>query len=113
MVARTASPAGYSPFEPPRVSVSGDGTPAAVHEPARVTLLEIPSAVAFAEIGVDPDSLANDIAWIGAPPRLLVRAGYAAHSTVHLLDPRGPRAIAEIRLESPMRLFAAVGGSAL
>lgn len=113
MVAHSASPGSYAPIEPPRVAVSGDGTLAAVLESARVTLLEVPSAVAFAEIGIDPDSLGSDVAWVGAPARLLVLSRYAAHSTVHLLDPRGPRAIAEIRLESPMHLVAAVAGSGL
>jgi len=42
-----------------------------------------------------------------------VLSRYAAHSTVHLLDPYGPRTIAEIRLEAPMRLFASVGAHAL
>ena len=114
MVARSASRAGgFAPIEQPRVSVSGDGSLAAIHESSRVTILEIPSGAAFAEIGVDPDALASEVAWVGAPPRLLVLARYAAHSTVHLLDPHGPRSIAEIRLESPMRLFATVGASAL
>ena len=114
MVARSASQAGgFSPIEQPRVSVAGDGTLAAIHEASRVTILEVPSGAAFAEIGVDPDALASEVAWVGAPPRLLVLSRYAAHSTVHLLDPHGPRSIAEIRLESPMRLFATVGASAL
>jgi len=114
MVVRSASPAGgFTPAEQPRVSVAGDGSLAAIHEAARVTILEIPGGAAFAEIGVDPDALASEVAWIGTPPRLLVLARYAAHSTVHLLDPYGPRSIAEIRLEAPMRLFATVGASAL
>ena len=109
-----ASHAGsYTPLELPRVSIAGDGTLAAIHETARVTIVELPGGVAFAEIGVDPEALASEVAWVGAPPRLLVVSRYAAHSTVHLLDPHGPRTIAEIRLESPMRLFATVGSSAL
>ena len=51
--------------------------------------------------------------WIGAPPRLVVLSRYAAHSTVHLLDPYGPRTIAEIRLEAPMKLCASVGSHVL
>jgi hypothetical protein len=114
MVAHTASQVGgYIPFEPSVIAVSADGTLAAINEVSRITILEIASATPFAEIGVDPDALASEIAWVGAPPRLLVLARYAAHSTVHLLDPRGPRSIAEIRLEAPMRLFAAVGSAAL
>jgi hypothetical protein len=114
MVARSASqPGGFSPTEQPRVAVAGDGTLAAIHEASRVTILEVPSGAAFAEIGVDPEALASEVAWVGTPPRMLVLARYATHSTVHLLDPYGPRSIAEIRLESPMRLFASVGAAAL
>ena len=47
------------------------------------------------------------------PPRLLVVSRYAAHSVVHLLDPYGPRTIAEIRLETPMKLFGTTGNHAL
>ena len=114
MVARSASQdGGFSPAEQPRVSVAADGTLAAIHEASRVTILELPAGAAFAEVGVDPDALASEVAWVGAPPRLLVLSRYAAHCTVHLLDPYGPRSIAEIRLEAPMRLFATVGTSAL
>jgi hypothetical protein len=108
------SPAdGFSPVEPPRVAVAGDGTLAAIHESSRVTILELPGGAPLAEVGVDPEALASDVAWVGAPPRLLVLSRYAAHSTVHLVDPFGPVTLAEIRLESPMRLFATVGPSAL
>jgi hypothetical protein len=99
--------------EPLRVSVAADGTLAAIHEAPRVRLLEVPSGVEIAEIGVDPDALASEVAWVGTPPRLLVLARHAAHSTVHLLDPYGPRTLAEIQLPSPMRLVAAVGSAAL
>jgi hypothetical protein len=97
----------------PRVAIASDGTLAAIGEATRVSVLEIPGGAPFAEIGIDPDANAHEIAWIGAPPRLLVLSRYPAHSTVHLIDPYGPRTIAEIRLESPMRLFATVGAHAL
>ena len=101
------------PVEAPRVAVAADGTLAAIHEPSRVTIVELPGGVAFAEIGVDPDALASEVAWVGAPPRILVSSRYVAHTTVHLLDPQGPRTIAEIRLEAPMQLFTSVGSTAL
>ncbi|HEX7838151.1 MAG TPA: hypothetical protein VF469_11840, partial [Kofleriaceae bacterium] len=113
MVARSASQAGFTPALPPRVVVAADGTLAAIAESSRVTILEIPGGSAFAEIGADPEAAASEVAWLGAPPRLLVLSRYAAHSTAHLLDPYGPRTIAEIRLESPMRLYATVGAAAL
>src|SRR4051812_46751115 len=99
MAARSVSPpGGSSPGEPLRVSVAADGTLAAIHESPRVRLLEVPSGTALAEIGVDPNALASEVAWVGTPPRLLVLARHAAHSTVHLLDPYGPRSLAEIQL---------------
>ena len=76
-------------------------------------VLEIPGGAPFGEIGIDPEASANEIAWVGEPPRLIVLSRYTAHSTVHLIDPYGPRTIAEIRLEAPMRLFSTVGAHAL
>jgi hypothetical protein len=114
MVAPPASqPGRFSPVDPPVVAIASDGTLAAIHEASRVTILEIPSGAAFAEIGVDPAAMVTDVAWVGSTPRLLVLSRYPAYSTAHLLDPYGPRTIAEIRLESPMRLFATVGAYAL
>jgi hypothetical protein len=114
MVAHSASQAGgFSPLEPLHVAVAADGSVAAIREAARITLVELPSAIAFAEIGVDPDAAASDIAWVGTPPRLIVLSRYAASSTVHLLDPHGPHTLAEIPLDSPMRLFSTVGSYAL
>ena len=78
-----------------------------------MVVLEVPGCAAFAEIGIDPGAIESEIAWVGAPPRMLVLSRYEAHSTVHLLDPYGPRTIAEVRLEAPMRLFGAVGAHAL
>ena len=112
MVARFST-AGFAPAETPRVVVASDGTLAAIHEPSRITILSLPGCTAIAEVGVDPEAGASEVAWLGSPPRLAVLSRYAAHSTVHLLDPRGPRTIAEIRLESPMRLMASVGNHAL
>src|SRR5262249_25136802 len=103
----------FSPEDQPRVAVAADGSLAAIRESARVTLLELPSGAAFAEIGVDPDAHASEVAWLGGPPRLLVVSRYGAYSTAPLIDPSGPRTIAEIRLESPMRLIATVGSAAL
>ncbi|HEY1556148.1 MAG TPA: hypothetical protein VGF94_15020 [Kofleriaceae bacterium] len=114
MAVRSASStAAFSPAACPRLAVASDGTLAAVHEPDRVAVLELPGAAPFAEVGIDPEAAASDVAWVGAPPRLLVLSRYAAHSTVHLVDPYGPRTIAEIRLEAPMKLCATVGTHAL
>ncbi|HEY0987996.1 MAG TPA: hypothetical protein VGD80_13120 [Kofleriaceae bacterium] len=113
MVAYASQADRFAPVDLPRVSVSGDGSLAAVHEVSRITLLELPAGDPFAEIGADPDAVASEVAWVGAPPRLLVLSRYDAHSTAHLIDPSGPSTIAEIRLEATMRLVATVGGWAL
>ncbi|HEY6174037.1 MAG TPA: hypothetical protein VIX73_06325, partial [Kofleriaceae bacterium] len=110
MVARTASQPGAPGA---RVAVAFDGSVATVCEASRITVLALPGGTPFVEIGVDPEALVSEVAWLAAPPRLLVLSRYAAHSTAHLLDPYGPRTIAEIRLETPVRLFGTVGSTAL
>ena len=112
VVARTYELA-FTPIDRPRVAITGDGTLAVIAETTRAVLVELPGGAAFAEVGIDPEAGASEFAWVGAPPRLLVLSRYAAHSTVHLIDPHGPRTIAEIRLEAPMKLFASVGAHAL
>lgn len=112
MVARPAKHTVFSPAARPHVLVAADGSIAAIQEPARIAIVELPSCTAFAELGIDAAQEA-DIAWVGTPPRLLVLARHANHSVVHLVDPFGPRTIAELRLEAPMKLSAAVGSHAL
>lgn len=90
-----------------------DGTLAAVHEPTSVSVHEMPGCTAFAEVRIDPSAAASEVAWLGTPPRLLVVARYDAHSSAHLIDPLGPRTIAEIRLEAPMKLFGTIRNHAL
>ena len=96
-----------------RIAVSGDGTLAAITEPTRITIVDLPSCAVVAEVGIDLAASTTEVVWVGPPLRLLVLARYDEHSSAHLLDPNGPRTIAEIRLESPMRMFAAVGSYAL
>jgi hypothetical protein len=101
----------FAPAATPRLAVVGDGTLAAVSEPTRIVIVDLPDGRLISEIGADPAALATEVAWVGT--NLLVLSRFAAHSTVYLLEPRGPRTIAEIRLEAPMRLFASVGVHAL
>ncbi len=86
---------------------------AAIHSTTHVAVIELPGCAVFSEVGIDAEAGASEVVWIGAPPRLAVLSRYAAHSTVHLLDPYGPRTIAEIRLEAPMKLCASVGSHVL
>lgn len=113
MVARSTDVPAFVPSDRPRVAISGDGTLAAIIESTRVVVVELPGGGPFAEVGIDPEAEACDVAWVGGPPRMFVLSRYATHSKAHLIDPHGPRMISEIRLESPMKLFAAVGAHAL
>lgn len=108
-----ATAAAFVPSERPRVVVAADGTLAAIHERTRIHIVELPSCSLAAEIGVDAAATGCDVAWIGIPPRLVVLSREGTHSTVHLIDAIGPRTVAEIRLESAMKLYAAVGNTAL
>ncbi|HEU0036857.1 MAG TPA: hypothetical protein VFQ53_39880 [Kofleriaceae bacterium] len=117
MVASSPSSApGFTPAERPRVAVAGEGTLAAIAEPTKVTILALPDARAVGEIGLpatrEPGDV--DVTWLGT--RLLVLSRLGSHSTAHLVEPigeAGPSTIAEIRLETAVRLFAAVGPHAL
>jgi hypothetical protein len=113
VVAPTAAERGYIPAASPQVAVASDGTLAAVQDGARVAVVEVPGCAAFAEIGIDGEAESSDIAWVGAPPRLLVASRYAGHTQIHLVDPYGPRAIADLRLEALAHVRAAAGGHAL
>lgn len=112
MVARTPDPLAFTPKDRPRVAIAGDGSLAVVGDGARAVIIDLPGCAAFAEVGIDAEA-ASELAWVGSRPRLLVLSRYAAHTTVHLIDPHGPRTIAEIRLEAPMKLVASVGSYAL
>jgi hypothetical protein len=112
VVARPSEPPAFTPTGQPRVAIAGDGSLAAISEASRVVVVELPGGAAFAEVGTDPEAV-SEVVWVGARPRLLVLSRYTAHSTVHLIDPHGPRTVAEIRLEAPMKLFASVGAHAL
>ncbi len=103
----------FSPGERPRAAIAADGTLAAIIESQRVVVLELPGGEPFAEVGVDPVATTNQVAWVGVPPRLLVLSRYAEHARVHLVDPHGPRALADLRIETPMRLAATCGAHAL
>jgi hypothetical protein len=95
------------------IVASPDGGHAAIVEPGRIVVVELERATPIAEIGVATALDHTDVAWIGAPPRLLVLSRHATHSTVHLIDLDGPRARAEIQIEGTMRIGATVGAHAL
>jgi hypothetical protein len=103
----------YAPSDRPRVAVASDGSLAAIQERTRIVVTELPSCAELSELGIDGDAIDIGHAWVGTPPRLVVLSRYESRCTIHLVDPFGPRAIAELQLESPLRLCAAVGNHAL
>lgn len=107
-----SAPTRYAPTDKPRIAVAGDGTLAAIVEPARVAIVELPSCAKFAELALDGDAH-NEVVWVGAPPRLLVLARHVQHTTIQLVDPFGTRTIADVRFDSALRLGGAVGATAL
>src|SRR5450432_4011626 len=104
---------GFVPVDPPSLAIASDGTLAAVQEASRITIVELPGGGAFAEVAMDSEAAESEVGLVGSPPRLVVLSRFATHSTLYLLDPHGPRTIAEIRLESVLRLYATVGPHAL
>lgn len=95
---------GFIPVERPRLAVALDGTLAAIAEPARVTLVTLPAAAPFAVVTGDH----LDVAWLGAPPLLLVIARHGTHATARLVDPDGARVAGACRLEAGATLRACV-----
>jgi hypothetical protein len=96
-----------------RIVVAADGTFAAVIQPHRICVLELPSAAELWEIGTDAAANAIDAAWVGSPPRLLVLSRFDEWSTVHLLDVRAADSVGELKLAAPARMLACVGQHAL
>jgi hypothetical protein len=102
----------HSPTDRPRLVVSADGSLAAIGEPTRIIVVDLPSGQPVSEIGTDRTA-EYDFGWLGSPPRLLVLSRHEDHTQVHLLDPHGPESVAEIQLASAVALFATVGAHAL
>lgn len=110
MVARAASgPPAFSPLDRPRVAIAGDGRWAAVADSTRIGLIELPGRATSAELALEAEARASEIAWVGAPPQLAVLTRHPAHTTVRLVDPHGARPLGELRLDAPMRLLSSVG----
>ncbi|MDQ3369024.1 MAG: hypothetical protein M3680_26675, partial [Myxococcota bacterium] len=120
MIARTVSGAPtYVPGEGSRLTVAPDGSMAAIVEPARIVLVDLPGGAPFVDLDGDRSATGMEVAWIGTPPRLLVLARFADHTRVALVDPhqahgpQGPVMVAELRLEALMSLGASAGSRAL
>jgi len=100
------------PAGPPRVDVAEGAQSIAIVEPERIVVAGLPDLVGRCEIGVDPDATSCAAVFLGAE-RMLVTSSYAAHTLAYLIDPIGPRKLAEVRIESPVRVLAVSGDRAL
>ncbi len=106
----------FIPAVAPRIAISRDGVYAVIVDSARAVVIRIADLEAVCEL---PIAGATDVAWNGpmterSGSRLLVVAATETHTDVRLIDPFAElRRVAEIRVESAMRLVAANGTHAL
>ncbi len=92
--------------------MSADGGLAAASEATRIVFARVPSCETISELVVDPRT-EHEVAWIGTPPRMLVLTRHPDHTVLHLVDPHGPRTLAELQLAPSLHLAASVGAHAL
>lgn len=92
-----------------RVLVSPDGSLIAKVAGERIEIVSGATLAVEAEIGIDASASGHDVALAGDPLRLIVIARYEGSVGVHVIDPRGPTAVGELSIKSPMRLMGAAG----
>lgn len=78
----------------------------AIVEPERIVVATLSDFGLRCEIGVDPEAAGSDAVFVGRE-RLVVTSRFTAHTMAYLIDPSGPRKLAELRIESPIYLLAA------
>jgi hypothetical protein len=94
------------PKGPPTVEVADGAGLVAIVEPDRIAVATLPDLGLRCEIGVDPEAAGSDAVFVGRE-RLLVTSRFTSHTIAYLIDPNGPRKLAELRIESPIYLLAA------
>jgi hypothetical protein len=104
--------AAFAPRDRPRITVANDGSVAAICEVGRITLAALPECAAFAEIAIDLDARV-EVGWLGIEPQLLVLSSYRSHTIAQLFDPQKLAPIAELWVDSRLRLVATVEAHAL
>lgn len=95
----------FVPSAAPKLAVSRDGMHAVIVDGGRAAVRTLDREAAC-------ELPAGDVGWIGTA-RLLVVSTADAHTEVRLIDPIEGRRVAEIRLDSAMRLGAINGSHAL
>jgi hypothetical protein len=92
-----------------RLAVSDAGLFAATVDAGCVTVFDSGLCSMISEIGIAGSGDANDVAFVGAQPRLVVLARAASRTLLHVIDPTGPRKLGELVLPAGSRI-GAVGG---
>jgi hypothetical protein len=93
---------------PQMVSASPDGAWVAIVDVGGVAIVDPVSAAVHAEVPIAEDA-ACEVAWAGAPSRLVVVNRFAAHAVVQLVDVGTagvPRPLGEVRLDHPAHVLA-------
>ncbi|MFN0248957.1 MAG: hypothetical protein ACKV2T_18880 [Kofleriaceae bacterium] len=97
----------------PSLVVAGDGTQAAMIEEDHVTVIDLATMRARAEIGL-PGAIADtDVVLAGVPARLVVVTRAPAETRLFVVDPAGPEKVGEATTRANMRLGAIAGDHVL
>jgi hypothetical protein len=95
----------------PRIAVTADGSHAVIiHRGVGATAIRLEDRATICELPLLGDA---DVAWLGTSHRLLIVAPVETHTDVKLVNPADGSRLAEIRVETEMRLAAANGTHAL
>lgn len=90
----------------PSLVVGGDGSHLAMVEEGRVTVVDVQTMTALAEIGLPGPVADSDVALVGNPPKLLVITRLAGETRLFVVDPAGPEKLGEATIRANLRLGA-------
>src|SRR5688572_3626766 len=93
---------------PQMVSASPDGAWIAIVDAGGIAIVDPVTAAVHVEVPITEDA-ACEVAWAGAPSRLVVVSRFAGHAVVQLVDVGGggaPRVLGEVRLDQPVHVLA-------
>jgi ATPase family protein associated with various cellular activities (AAA) len=94
-----------------RVIAAADGGLAAVIDGAALAVIDLESGAQLTRLALP--HVDAEVAWLGAPPRLLVLERDSGFQTARIYDPHTLEPGGEVRIEASMRLLASNGPYAL
>lgn len=97
----------------PSLVVASDGTQLAMLEEGRVTVVDLATMRASAEIGLAGTAADSDAVLAGVPTRLVVVTRMATETRLFVVDPVGPEKLGEATTRPNMRLGAVAGDAVL